>query len=130
MGSFCSAVAEALVVENTAGKSLDQSAENVSDFITSKALGSLVVAYFSGYMLEKTSKTSIFYVTSIFPLVITLVTFFMEETQRSPIASVKTQFSALFTFLKQGIIWGPALYIFVYMAGPDYDDALFFYFTN
>lgn len=28
------------------------------------------------------------------------------------------------------VIWGPALYIFIYMAGPDYDDALFFYFTN
>eukprot|EP00914_Ancora_sagittata_P034377 GHVO01069423.1.p1 GENE.GHVO01069423.1~~GHVO01069423.1.p1 ORF type:complete len:213 (+),score=2.24 GHVO01069423.1:422-1060(+) len=25
---------------------------------------------------------------------------------------------------------GPALYILVYMSGPDYDDALFFYFTN
>lgn len=128
--SVCSAVAEALVVESTAGKSLDQSAENVSDFITSKALGSLLVAYLSGYLLEKTSKQSIFFMTSTFPLVITLVTLFMEENPREHRGTARGQFTALYTFLKQGVIWGPALYIFVYMAGPDYDDALFFYFTN
>lgn len=35
-----------------------QSAENVSDFITAKAVGSLIVAYLSGYLLERTSKQS------------------------------------------------------------------------
>ncbi|CDJ60272.1 hypothetical protein, conserved [Eimeria maxima] len=117
--AFCSAVAEALVVETTAGRSMDQSAENVSDFITAKAVGSLIVAYLSGYLLERTSKQSIFLATSIFPLFIALITTFMTDEGGAPSVS---RFPA--------VIWGPALYIFAYMAGPDYDDALFFYFTN
>nr|PIM03246.1 putative folate/biopterin transporter [Toxoplasma gondii COUG] len=128
--AFCSAVAEALVVESTTGKTLDQSAENVSDFITAKAIGSLAVAYFSGYLLEKTSKGSIFVATATFPLFITIVSFFMKDVTTPPERNLKAQFRELSEFLKQSVIWGPALYIFVYMAGPDYDDALFFFFTN
>ncbi|KAL8430708.1 hypothetical protein Efla_007574 [Eimeria flavescens] len=128
--SFCSAVAEALVVETTAGHSIDQSAENVSDFITAKALGSLIVAYLSGYLLEKTSKQSIFLATSMFPLFIAFITLFMTDVSAAPTQDIKTKLRSLMEFLKQSVIWGPALYIFAYMAGPDYDDALFFYFTN
>ncbi|CDI76174.1 hypothetical protein, conserved [Eimeria praecox] len=147
--AFCSAVAEALVVETTAGRSMDQvrfsaegivrrilnpsplqSAENVSDFITAKAVGSLIVAYLSGYLLERTSKQSIFLATSIFPLFIAFITFFMTDAGGAPSYDMKTQLRMLMEFLKQSVIWGPALYIFAYMAGPDYDDALFFYFTN
>ncbi|CDJ51084.1 BT1 folate/biopterin transporter family protein, related [Eimeria brunetti] len=124
------AVAEALVVETTAGRSMDQSAENVSDFITAKAVGSLIVAYLSGYLLERTSKQSIFLATSIFPLFIAFITFFMTDAGGAPSYDIKTQLRMLMEFLKQSVIWGPALYIFAYMAGPDYDDALFFYFTN
>ncbi|CDJ33487.1 uncharacterized protein EMH_0016250 [Eimeria mitis] len=123
-------VAEALVVETTAGRSMDQSAENVSDFITAKAVGSLIVAYLSGYLLERTSKQSIFLATSIFPLFIAFITFFMTDAGGAPSYDMKTQLRMLMDFLKQSVIWGPALYIFAYMAGPDYDDAMFFYFTN
>lgn len=128
--AFCSAVAEALVVETTAGRTMDQSAENVSDFITAKAIGSLIVAYLSGYLLERTSKQSIFLVTSIFPLFISFITCFMDDTSGAPSYDIRSQIKILMEFLKQSVIWGPALYIFAYMAGPDYDDALFFYFTN
>ncbi|KAL8271928.1 hypothetical protein Esti_004052 [Eimeria stiedai] len=128
--SFCSAVAEALVVETTVGHTIDQSAENVSDFITAKALGSLIVAYLSGYLLEKTSKQSIFLATSVFPLFIAFITLFMTDSSTAPTQDIKTKLRSLMEFLKQSVIWGPALYIFAYMAGPDYDDALFFYFTN
>eukprot|EP01069_Polyplicarium_translucidae_P011386 Polyplicarium_translucidae@DN3885_c0_g1_i1.p1 len=69
--SFCSAMAEALVVESTRGDRRI-AAESVSDFISAKAVGSLVVAYFSGYLLEKVSKRHIFFMTASFPLVITV----------------------------------------------------------
>lgn len=128
--SFCSAVAEALVVETTAGRTIDQGAENVSDFITAKAIGSLIVAYLSGSLLETTSKQSIFLATSMFPLFIAFVTLFMDDVTSAPSYDIKTRLRMLMEFLKQSVIWGPALYIFAYMAGPDYDDALFFYFTN
>ncbi|XP_026193684.1 uncharacterized protein LOC113147410 [Cyclospora cayetanensis] len=128
--AFCSAVAEALVVETTAGQTMDQSAENVSDFITAKALGSLIVAYLSGYLLERTSKQSIFLATAVFPLSISFITLFMDDISESTTYDIRSQLRMLMRFLKQSVIWGPALYIFAYMAGPDYDDALFFYFTN
>jgi len=128
--SFCSAVAEALVVETTAGRTIDQSAENVSDFITAKAVGSLIVAYLSGSLLEMTSKQSIFLVTSIFPLFIAFIAVFMDDITTPPTQDFRAKLRMLMEFLKQSVIWGPALYIFAYMAGPDYDDAMFFYFTN
>nr|CEL74846.1 TPA: BT1 transmembrane domain-containing protein [Toxoplasma gondii VEG] len=72
----------------------------------------------------------IFVATATFPLFITIVSFFMKDVTTPPERNLKAQFRELSEFLKQSVIWGPALYIFVYMAGPDYDDALFFFFTN
>lgn len=57
--AFCSCIAEALVVQSAHGESHTDVANKVSDFIGSKALGSLMVAYLSGYLLEKTSKQSL-----------------------------------------------------------------------
>lgn len=128
--AFCSAIAEALVVESTMGKTHQVTAENVSDFISSKAIGSLIVAYFSGYLLEKISKQAIFLTTACFPLLITAGASVMKDTSETPRRTLLGQFQVLMQFLRQPIIWGPAVYILVYMAGPDYDDALFFYFTN
>ncbi|ETW52792.1 hypothetical protein PFUGPA_05100 [Plasmodium falciparum Palo Alto/Uganda] len=81
--SFCTTVAEALVVESSMGQTYSQGTNKVTEFIASKAIGSLSVAYFSGYFLEKMPREYIFIATSIFPLIISLSCLFLKEKEYS-----------------------------------------------
>ncbi|KAH7649569.1 BT1 family [Cryptosporidium bovis] len=125
--AFCSSIAEALVVE-TSGT--NGGAETVSDYFGSKSIGALTTAYFSGSLLDKYSKQSIFFTTSVFPLIVFIASLVMKEEENKETLSTRNQLNSLIKFLKKPVIWGPALYIVIYTAGPDYDDAMFFYFTN
>ncbi|KAH8584255.1 folate biopterin transporter [Cryptosporidium sp. chipmunk genotype I] len=125
--AFCSSIAEALVVE-TSG--INGGAETVSDYFGSKALGALTTAYFSGSLLDMYSKQAIFLTTSIFPLFVFIASLIMDDKKQTEELTAKNQLFSLKEFLKRPVIWGPAIYIFTYTAGPDYDDAMFFYFTN
>ncbi|CRH00033.1 folate transporter 2, putative [Plasmodium relictum] len=128
--SFCTTVAEALVVESSIGKTYSQGTNKVTEFIASKAVGSLSVAYFSGYFLEKMPREYIFLATSIFPLIILISCLFLKEKEYSTNKNIFNQLSDLINFINTPIFLGPFLYIFVYMSGPDYDDAFFFFCTN
>lgn len=105
-------------------------AETVSDYFGSKALGALATAYFSGSLLDTYSKQGIFITTSIFPLFVFIASLIMDDKKHTEELTAKNQLLSLKGFLKKPIIWGPAIYIFTYTAGPDYDDAMFFFFTN
>ncbi|OII76233.1 folate biopterin transporter family protein [Cryptosporidium andersoni] len=125
--AFCSSIAEALVVQTSDSSN---GVETVSDYFGSKAFGALVTAYFSGSLLERYSKQDIFLITSFFPLLVFFASLIMYEEVHSRATSVKQKLQSLIEFLRKPIIWGPALYIVIYTSGPDYDDAMFFYFTN
>ncbi|SBS85372.1 folate transporter 2, putative [Plasmodium malariae] len=128
--SFCTTVAEALVVESSIGKTYSQGTNKVTEFIAAKAIGSLSVAYFSGYFLEKMSREYIFMTTSIFPLIISVSCLFLKEKQYATNKNIVKQLTDLVKFINTPVFLGPFLYIFVYMSGPDYDDAFFFFCTN
>ncbi|CAD2103915.1 hypothetical protein YYG_01777 [Plasmodium vinckei petteri] len=128
--SFCTTVAEALVVESSIGKTYSQGTNKVTEFIASKAVGSLSVAYFSGYFLEKVSREYIFMATSIFPLIISISCLFLKEKEYATRKNIFKQMTELIKFVNTPVFIGPFLYIFVYMSGPDYDDAFFFFCTN
>ncbi|SBT35096.1 transmembrane protein [Plasmodium ovale wallikeri] len=128
--SFCTTIAEALVVESSIGKTFSQGTNKVTEFIASKAVGSLSVAYFSGYFLEKMSREYIFMTTSIFPLIISISCLFLKEKEYATNKNIFTQLSDLIKFINKSVFLGPFLYIFMYMSGPDYDDAFFFFCTN
>ncbi|SBT71264.1 folate transporter 2, putative [Plasmodium malariae] len=128
--SFCTTVAEALVVESSIGKTYSQGTNKVTEFIAAKAIGSLSVAYFSGYFLEKMSREYIFMTTSIFPLIISVSCLFLKEKEYATNKNIVKQLTDLVKFINTPVFLGPFLYIFVYMSGPDYDDAFFFFCTN
>eukprot|EP00386_Alphamonas_edax_P002188 GDKI01006569.1.p1 GENE.GDKI01006569.1~~GDKI01006569.1.p1 ORF type:complete len:469 (+),score=46.54 GDKI01006569.1:137-1543(+) len=130
--AFCSSIAEGLVVERSgaAGQTLDGSVDIVTKFIGFRALGSFLVAYFSGSLLEHVSKEAIFLTTACFPLLITATAIKMKETTRASGRDTLGQFKEFSKFVQQKIIWGPALFSFLFMATPDYDTAMFFFFTN
>ncbi|KAJ1613017.1 BT1-like protein [Cryptosporidium canis] len=125
--AFCSSIAEALVVE-TSG--INGDSETVSDYFGSKALGALTTAYFSGSLLDTYSKKGIFLTTSVFPLFVFIASLIMEDRKQTEELTASNQLFLLKEFLRRPVIWGPAIYIFTYTAGPDYDDAMFFFFTN
>ncbi|XP_053991837.1 uncharacterized protein LOC128883473 [Hylaeus volcanicus] len=127
--SFCSAIAEALLVELSQGLREDASS-GVSDFTMAKGVGSLLVAFFSGYLLETVPKKTVFLTTAFFPLIIFFAALPLKESIKIPSRNATQQFLELLTFLRQRLIWGPVIFILVFMAGPDYDDALFFYYTD
>ncbi|VWU48638.1 folate transporter 2, putative [Hepatocystis sp. ex Piliocolobus tephrosceles] len=128
--SFCTTVAEALVVESSMGKTNAQGTNRITEFIASKAIGSLSVAYFSGYFLEKISREYIFLATSFFPLIISISCLFLKEKPYATNKNIFNQLKDLLKFINSPIFLGPFLYIFIYMSGPDYDDAFFFFCTN
>eukprot|EP00923_Selenidium_pygospionis_P045139 GHVN01077874.1.p1 GENE.GHVN01077874.1~~GHVN01077874.1.p1 ORF type:complete len:196 (-),score=10.87 GHVN01077874.1:344-931(-) len=51
--AFCSTIAEALVVETSGQQQHSHASDYVSDYVSFKAVGSLAVAFLSGYLLEK-----------------------------------------------------------------------------
>eukprot|EP01053_Blabericola_migrator_P004821 Blabericola_migrator_1__4820@NODE_2530_length_2641_cov_14_040404_g1582_i0_p2_GENE_NODE_2530_length_2641_cov_14_040404_g1582_i0NODE_2530_length_2641_cov_14_040404_g1582_i0_p2_ORF_typecomplete_len158_score21_89BT1/PF03092_16/9e15MFS_1/PF07690_16/5_8e09MFS_2/PF13347_6/8_1e06PUCC/PF03209_15/8_7e05MFS_1_like/PF12832_7/0_0059DUF1118/PF06549_12/0_025Patched/PF02460_18/0_065PrgI/PF12666_7/1_4e02PrgI/PF12666_7/2_6_NODE_2530_length_2641_cov_14_040404_g1582_i05781051 len=115
--AFCSAICEALVVETSSQSvnAANAASSNVSELIGAKAVGSLVVAYLSGALLEIYTKRSVFRVTAMFPLMITVAACAMRDTGETPILSPMDQFKALEHFLSQRAIWGPAVFILLFM---------------
>lgn len=103
----------------------------------SAAVGGLLSAYFSGSLLEIVSPRTIFCLTAIFPLFISLAAFFIEET-REPLSlswrELQTSLGAQVEQLKSTFanprIYLPVLFIFAWQATPTADSALFFFQTN
>ncbi|EKX72903.1 BT1 folate/biopterin transporter family protein [Theileria equi strain WA] len=122
--AFCITIAEALVVEN-----ISKGDDNLSSFIGSRALASLLVSYYSGSLLETYSKERIFVITSMFPLLITFFSLFLHE-DKAVIVYTSHPAKELIIFLKNPVIMYPALYVFVLVCGPDYFESLFYYITN
>eukprot|EP01054_Gregarina_sp_Poly1_P001417 Gregarina_sp_Poly_1__1416@NODE_1351_length_4314_cov_50_333176_g1_i1_p5_GENE_NODE_1351_length_4314_cov_50_333176_g1_i1NODE_1351_length_4314_cov_50_333176_g1_i1_p5_ORF_typecomplete_len119_score9_03MFS_1/PF07690_16/6e06DUF2157/PF09925_9/0_29BT1/PF03092_16/0_84_NODE_1351_length_4314_cov_50_333176_g1_i129823338 len=80
-----------------------------------QAVGSLVVAYLSGALLELYSKRSVFRLTAMFPLMITVAACVMRDIDGPSLIPVKDQLEILQAFLRQRAIWGPALFILIFM---------------
>ncbi|KAI4838291.1 folate transporter 2 [Plasmodium brasilianum] len=104
--SFCTTVAEALVVESSIGKTYSQGTNKVTEFIAAKAIGSLSVAYFSGYFLEKMSREYIFMTTSIFPLIISVSCLFLKEKQYATNKNIVKQLTDLVKFINTPVFLG------------------------
>lgn len=122
--AFCITIAEALVVEN-----ISKGNDNLSSFIGSRALASLLVSYYSGSLLETYTKERIFVITSMFPLLITFCSLFLHEDKAVVVYSSHPA-KELIVFLRNPVVFYPALYVFLLVVGPDYFESLFYYITN
>lgn len=102
----------------------------------SSAVGGLISAYFSGSLLEVVQPRTIFLFTALFPLLISLAAFFIQESKiaRGPAQDLTTVFKAQFGQIKSALvnpkIYLPVLFVFLWQATPSADSALFFYQTN
>lgn len=138
--AFNDVIADSLVVERARVESQAQVGSLQSLCWGTTALGGLITAYFSGLLLEYFTTRTVFLVTAIFPLIISLVAWFINEKplnkdiqqqpdQTHPL-TIKTQIKQLGQAFTQKAIWIPTAFIFIWQSTPSGEAAFFYFFTN
>ncbi len=126
-------IVDSLVVERARHESLSNVGSLQSLSWGASALGGLITAYLSGFLLQTFSTQIVFWITATFPLIVSLVAGFISEetiTQDSNWDSVKHQVKQLRHAVMQKAIWLPAAFVFVWQATPTADSAFFYFTTN
>ena len=118
----------------------------------SAAMGALISAYFSGSLLESMSPREVFGIASVLPLLVSGISFLMQEepvgVQKSSRtgdiqtidesnaelgqteAPVSEQISSLWAALREPNIYKPVLFLFLWKATPTSDGAMLYFMTN
>ena len=132
-------IVDSLVVTRTREESLGQAGSLQSLCWGFSALGGLITAYLSGWLLQHLSISTVFEITATFPLVVSAVAWLIGEekishtdkdTSTESPSIVRSQVTQLWSAVKQKSIWLPALFLFIWQATPTADSAFFFFTTN
>lgn len=131
-------IADSVVVEKARKESLGKAGSLQSLTWGVSALGGLITAYLSGWLLEHFSNREVFAMTSLFPLIVTGVAWLIVEEKVNSNSSVaedvkltpKQQVKLLWGAVTQKSILLPTLFIFLWQSTPSADSAFFFFTTN
>ncbi|WP_404787574.1 folate/biopterin family MFS transporter [Altericista sp. CCNU0014] len=97
------------------------------------ALGGLVTAYLSGFLLEHLSIRNIFLITASFPLLVLITASLIQDAKVAMpqnFGAAKSQLQKIGVAIGQKTIWLPVLFVFLWQATPSSDSAFFFFSTN
>jgi len=131
--AFSDVIVDSLVVERARQESLQDAGSLQSICWGASAMGGLITAYFSGVLLEHFSNRTVFGITAVFPLILSLVAWWISETptERSQDwGVVREQVSQLKAAITQKNIWLPTAFVFLWQSTPTADAAFFFFTTN
>jgi len=131
--AFSDVIVDSLVVERVRQESLSAAGSLQSLCWGASALGGLLTAYLSGFLLEHFSSQTIFAITATFPLIVSLVAGLIAESQMAIAtdwAIVRTQLGQLKQAVTQKAIWLPTAFLFLWQATPTAESAFFFFTTN
>ncbi|MGL5082808.1 MAG: folate/biopterin family MFS transporter [Microcoleaceae cyanobacterium] len=126
-------IVDSLVVERVRNESISDVGSLQSLCWGTSALGGLVTAYLSGFLLELFDSRTIFLITASFPLIISSAAWLITEEKVSRLSSwdtVKGQISQLRQAVTQRAIWLPTAFLFIWQATPTADSAFFYFTTN
>lgn len=126
-------IVDSLVVERARGESFSNSGSLQSLTWGTSALGGLITAYLSGWLLAHLGTQTVFAITATFPLLIAAVPWFIAEepvTNRPHISTVWNQVKQLRGAITQKAIWLPTAFVFLWQATPTADSAFFYFTTN
>ncbi|MEL6382758.1 MAG: folate/biopterin family MFS transporter [Cyanobacteria bacterium J06626_18] len=126
-------IVDSLVVERARNESQSDAGSLQSLAWGASAVGGVVTAYLGGLLLEYTTTRFVFGVTATFPLIVSLVAWWIAEepvTESSTWKVIGNQLQQLKQAVTQRVIWMPALFIFLWQATPTADSAFFFFTTN
>ncbi|EAW38862.1 Biopterin transport-related protein [Lyngbya sp. PCC 8106] len=126
-------IVDSLVVERARKESLSDVGSLQSLCWGSSALGGLITAYLSGFLLEIVTVKTVFLITASFPLIVCGVAWLITEEKvgdRSNLETVKQQIRQLRQAVTQKTIWLPMAFLFIWQATPTADSAFFYFTTN
>jgi folate/biopterin transporter len=128
-------IVDSLVVERARKESLAKSGSLQSLTWGISAVGGLITAYLSGWLLAHLGTRSVFEITAIFPLIASSMAILIVEekvTGESATGSigVKQQIGQLWRAITQKSILLPTAFIFLWQATPSADSAFFYFTTN
>jgi folate/biopterin transporter len=121
------------VVERVRGESLAKTGSLQSLTWACSALGGLITAYLSGWLLEHFSNQSVFMITACFPLLVVAVAWLIIEqpvNEKRELKGFSEQTKQLWQTIRQKTIFAPVLFVFLWQATPSADSAFFFFSTN
>jgi len=126
-------IVDSLVVERARHESVSDAGSLQSLCWGASAMGGLMTAYFSGFLLEHFSTHTVFAITATFPLIVSMVAgLIVEEQVKHPTSwdVVWQQVKQLKAAITQKSIWMPTAFLFIWQATPTAESAFFFFTTN
>ncbi len=132
-------IVDSLVVERARTESQAEAGSLQSLAWGTTALGGLMTAYFSGMLLEHFTTRTVFWITALFPLLVSAVACLIAESpvskntsedDHSNFQSVRHQLQQLRAAITQKAIWLPTVFLFLWQATPTAESAFFFFTTN
>jgi folate/biopterin transporter len=126
-------IADSVVVERIRGESQSDAGALQSLCWATTALGGLVTAYLSGFLLEHLSIRTIFWVTATFPLLVAITAAIIDDPKvemPKGFGAAKAHLKQIRGAIAQKQIWLPVTFVFFWQATPSSDSAFFFFSTN
>lgn len=131
-------IVDSLVVERARVESQSEAGSLQALCWGTTAVGSLITAYFSGLLLEHFTTRTVFEITALFPLIVSVAAWFISEVPVKKVTesvnhnwlTVKDQVNQLRQAITQKSIWLPTAFVFIWQATPTADAAFFFFTTN
>ncbi|KAB8318959.1 folate/biopterin family MFS transporter [Tolypothrix campylonemoides VB511288] len=132
-------IVDSLVVERARSESQAEAGSLQSLTWGTTALGGLITAYFSGMLLEHFTTRTVFWITALFPLIVSAVASLISESPvskntsedgHSNFESIKHQLRQLRAAISQKAILLPTVFLFLWQATPTAESAFFFFTTN
>ncbi|XWK85735.1 MAG: folate/biopterin family MFS transporter [Phormidium sp.] len=126
-------IVDSLVVERARGESISEAGSLQSLSWGSTALGGLITAYLSGFLLQHFSTRTVFAITASFPLIVSIVAWLIAESpiiEKPDFSTVLQQVKQLKKAVTQKAIWLPTAFLFLWQCTPTADAAFFFFTTN
>jgi folate/biopterin transporter len=133
--AFSDVIVDSLIVERARDESVGKSGSLQALCWGASALGGLLTAYFSGLLLQHFSTRTVFALTAIFPLLVSVAALWIDEEPVTPADGkrktiVKEQMQQLWQALRQKVIWMPTLFLFIWQCTPTAESAFFYFSTN
>jgi len=125
-------IADSIVAERAREESQSQAGSLQSLCWSTMAIGGLLTAYLSGFLLEQLGTRSLFLITASFPLLVSWAAVLITEepSDRRNWDGLKQQTIALWEAVRQRSIWMPTLFICIWQATPNAESAFFYFSTN
>ncbi len=126
-------IVDSLVVERARSESVSGAGSLQALCWGASAVGGLVTAYLSGWLLAQFDTRTVFAITAFFPLIMSAVAWLIAEspvTEKSDWSIVRLQLGQLKQAITRKSIWMPTAFLFLWQATPTAESAFFYFSTN